>query len=417
VKNLQEITPEQRAILDAAIEDAERSEEILEDLPSDALAELWAGLEAIPNGRVRVARKTAKPGMPAGYMFSVPVDQVGSLDELLERIAAEYGGGDYKISLTNSAGQYLKNMQREIQIAEPVRKIEPVQHRESTPQNDNLSAVASMISAMQENTRAMVDSMRDAQQRQVESTNAILLQALTSGKESNQQAQTPVDMMAMFGMFKEVFGGKKEGDSFENFMQGLTLGRELASEGATESTLQTALKALGEPLLASVAAASAAQMPQQMAMQPNNQQQQRPPQQIAHESRQIAPVQNNAENAGNNQAQKEGEADMLRMLQQWQPYIQILATAAALDADKYIYAELLLDQIEPESLDTVIMNDENYEKLFIFVPNLQQFRQWFDELRKAVLDLREQDLIADQENGAESGGNVSGESEQANVPG
>jgi hypothetical protein len=105
------------------------------------------------------------------------------------------------------------------------------------------------------------------------------------------------------------------------------------------------------------------------------------------------------------------------MLQQWQPYIQILATAAALDADKYIYAELLLDQIEPESLDTVIMNDENYEKLFIFVPNLQQFRQWFDELRKAVLDLREQDLIADQENGAESGGNVSGESEQANVPG
>lgn len=377
-----ELAEEEEANARKREQESELTESLTEEVNS-----IEDELRAMTGAKIKVYKKSNAMGS-GGYLFSVQSDEV-SFDELVDRIRNDWGGGQFRIRVYD--GNRLK-LNRDIEVLEPLRR-----EQNSQQQGGERSELSSILIEMQRSNQRASDELRNFMLQQAQTQSAMLMDVLKSERGAPVSGGGPLDIVQLVTLVKTLIPEPPKSDPFEHFMRGLEFGKENSGGGEGESVLQTAIKALGQPLVDMVQAGAFANMQKPQPIMPqnpqvNNQQQLMPPQQAAIQ----------AESAQQNQNNSGGlsEAQMIQILRQWQPYIQILANAAAQEAEPMVYAELLLDQVPMESLELIVLDERNYEQIFVNIPALVQFRQWFDALRQAVLELRADDLNSDRESDA-----------------
>lgn len=413
------LTAEERALLEKATQ-AEALGEAMELLQSGAADDdsLESELREIQNGKVRVSRKSNKQGSPGGYLFTVGSDEM-SLDDLFDKIRREYGGGEYRLRVTRSSGAFAVN--RDISIAEPLSA--PVVAAAPPPQSDD--RLASILISMQENNRLLMDSMRQQQLAQAESMQTVFVEIIRAQAQREPAPaapqQSPTDMLAMMGMFKELFGAEKHADPMKVFLQGVDFAKKMTGDGGDENPVIEMLKTLAPPLLA-IAQQQGAPA-QRMALAPPQQPPQRAPAQPPVQgagvvvTNQSEVVEMSVESSGAGDAVGEDAAglssqDAIAQLSAYvAPYISILTTAASVDADPETYADMVLDIAPHEQVLAVVENDALYNELLSGVPGIEQTREWFDQLRACLVE-----LIADEQQIDNGGDDVPGGAGSKDIP-
>ena len=402
-------TQEEQNRLNAEIAAAEAEEQQRLD-DEEGFSDIEEELRSMQGAKIRIYKKTGGSGSPGAYLFSENTDI--SMDTLIDRIRNEWGPGIYRARVFGDNNRLRLN--RDIEVLAPLREVQQPQ-QQNGQQNNNQSGFAEVLLEIQRANQRSSDDLRNMMLQQSQSQSELLLKIITADRAAPNTA-AGMDAMSLVTLIKALTPEAKE-SAFESFMKGLEFGKELGSGSEGETMLQTTLKSLGQPLLDLVAAgaltpripAPRIQAPQ--AAQNNNAQ--KPA--IEHK-----PQQQQKQPETEQQLSPEDQ-QMLQILRQWQPYIGMLAVAAQQDGEPMTYAEMLLDQLPPDSLEWVIQKEEDYNKIFLFIPQLQQHRQWFDTLRDAVLELialeRQQ---FDGGAGDDLGDGVSkghGESGSADIPG
>jgi hypothetical protein len=253
---------------------------------------------------------------------------------------------------------------------------------------------------MREQMAAMQSNMMQAQIDAAKSQSETLMKMMeinANNKPELPQQMGPQDIVALMASVKELSGNNGADNPMELFLKGMELGRE-TSEGKDESVLQTAMKTFGAPLAGLAAMSQNQESPVSASVTP-----QRPPaQQIPARQIESPPTETPAQNAPSTD-----DPEMLKKIQlmnQFKPYLQLLVNGADSGGDPDVYANMILDQLPLEQVQT-ILKEENYKELFALIPNLDQYRVWFDQLREIITE-----YIKD-----EPGEHVSEQSEQENI--
>ena len=342
-------------------------------------SDLEAELREFSGAKVRVSKATGAQGSPGGYMFSVNTDEI-SMDDLLDRIRDEYGGGEYRLRVFSN-GRFVMN--RNISVAEstkkPVSQVQPVQPAQSQDR------FAELIIAMQENSRAMMDAVREQQLVAAQGMQEMMVRIFEANSHgSASAASSPTDLLAIVGLVKDLFK-KSGGESEINlFLEGVKFAR--GDSGGDGNPVADILKTLGAPLMSMVTAAQKAQTAPALPRPPT-------PQQLtkafspapAAQGEMTAPAAPIVETAESPVAQMQN-ADWQVAQAQLLPYINILVTAANLDADPGTYADMILDFVPADQAKLVLESDEHYFRCLSMAPDINDNnRAWFDALRATLL--------------------------------
>ena len=318
-------------------------------------------------------------GRKLAFLFSCqPSDY--SLGELQERLRDEYDGGDFRIQVRKGS-KLMVNQGLSVEAPKKLKEYEK-------PKENNNDIVA-LIATMNENSRQSSDDMRTLMMKQSQDNMNMVLKMMEIQAQNNNQKDSGPDMFTMLATFKELFGDKKE-DPMNTFLKGLEFGKELGS--GNEDILTTAVKTFGKPIADMVEHFNQASPIPAPAASRQQMKPQKPQQQIENK-----PAPNNAP-----ENQAEGQDEVLLKLLELKPYINMLVVAASQDADIDTYANMVLDQVDNNTLYQVLNNNEYWDKFFIVVQPANQFRQWFEDLRVTVLDYLNQDSEdgdLDEENG------------------
>ncbi len=413
---------EQQRIDALARESAPKIEEEIDAIPDDDNLEGFLNeLGDEGGGTLSVYRSGHRIGRNFGkaYCFSGQVSDY-DLPSLLDKLRDEYNGGEFRIQIRVN-GRIVKNKVIEVEPPQNNRsKAEPEKQQQQQP--DIASLLMTFQQSMAEQTRAQQDQMRDLMLSQAQQTQTVLLEIIKAGNGGGNNAPPPMSVADVIALAKSM--APKE-DNFELFLRGLEMGKDMGGKGdGDESLLQSVINTVGGPLVdmakaAAVAQASAGQQSQSYQVAGNGvQYAERPelPASIAAGASNADAVSQGQKSSEDNQV-KTGDAMNFQQLQQLQPYIQILANAAALDADVETYANLIIDQVPWETIEFALGSDENYEKLFEAAPALKNWRQWFDDLREVVLLLLQQEKEQTKNTGEDDVNGIHGESGSAHVSG
>lgn len=388
------LTSEEKGALNnaAAAEALSTALELMEgDAPDDDSLE--SELRDIQNGKVRVSRKSNKQGSPGGYLFTIGSDEM-SLDDLMDKIRREYGGGEYRLRVTRSSGAFAIN--RDVSIAEPLTPAVQVAPPAAPASDDRL---ASILISMQENNRLLMDSMRQQQLAQAESMQTVFVEIIRAQAQREPAPaaaqQSPTDMLAMMGMFKELFGSEKHADPMKVFLQGVDFAKKMSGDGDDNPVMEM-FKTLAPPLLAIAQQQGAPMQRPPMVM----------PRAPALPTQPVVPqapavVDTNIRSSGQGDGGVEmtelsgdgsgvSAADseqLLELARQMAPYINVLTTAATIDADPETYANMVLDMVPPEQVLAIVGDDKRYGDLLAQIPGIEELREWFDALRACLVEL------------------------------
>jgi len=364
------LTKSERDALESLALD-ERDNEEIPGLPAKLSDKILMGLDD-DDISMTVSRRTK--GKKTSFLFEL--DEYEDMPSLLTLLRDEYKGGDFVIEGKNAKGQWV--FKQGISVEAPITKDPPASNND----NDFLSVITAMNESnrqQQEMMRAQIEeSRRQAMQMQLDSArsqNEMLLKMMELNSSSKNEAMGPTEMVSLIGALKEVSGADNN-NPMELFLRGMEMGRESANNN-DESFVQAALKSIGAPLM------ELANAPQRQQQQAQHQQTQQP---------QL-------------QSDKTDDPQMMqqmKIIKEWGPFINMLAKAAAQDADPEVYACMILDQAPAGQIDRVLGVDGNYEKLFKLAPQLKQHRQWFDNCRAIVLDYIKEDSAQAPESEPES---------------
>lgn len=346
-----------------------------------------AELEADNGAYVSVYRASAGRSKGA-YVFRCSPSEF-SLPDILDKLRDEYGGGDFRLIVSRN-GAMVKNSS--INVEKP--RLMPQKHEEKPNGGTDL---ASVLMQMQMSQQQQADNMRDLMMALSEKNSAMMLEIVraTGGNRGNQP--TMADMLQMMLTVKELSPaaptetGNPE-KLLDMFFKGMEQGKELAGNGGSDdSLLQTALKTFG-PSLGEITSKLGAMEAQQT--QPVIRPVRRP---------QVLPVAVPAKAAaGVNTAVNNEEEPMLnnflkatQAMQQFSPYINMLVNAAKQDSDVEVYANLILDQLDDDTIAEWVINPENYKKVTSYLPPEINANTdlvgWFDDLRLVVIALLNSD--------------------------
>lgn len=300
-------------------------------------------------------------------------------DEILERLRDVHFGGDFKLQIRNKNGHIQMN-----QLVSVVKKEKP------TPEEERKDDIAAIINAVkdnsQNNSHEMLQLMMQQSQQQMQAMMQqsqqqmlLMMETLKSLKPDAPPPLTSKDMLAMLVSMKELNATDTPAvDPMDNFIKGLTMGKEMG-EGGNDSALSTAIKAFAPgfnsiteqlrnaaptvPATATSAAPAAAPSTEQLP-----------------------------------EPEKMKVLEAQKVLAKLQPLITLCHAGATDGKAVETYAQLLLDQLEPDIVAQYIGVDSYYEKLFQWRPELQAQRHWFDQLRATVVELINAPPLTDSEN-------------------
>jgi hypothetical protein len=343
--------------------------------------DLESELRELAGGKVRVSKVSGVRGEAGGFMFSVDTDEF-SLDDLLTRIRDEYGGGTYRIRVF-SGGRFVVN--RNIDVAAPIKKPETLQPLAPAAQSQD--RFAEVLMTMQENTRAMIEGLRDQQIQSAQNMQETLLRIMEVSNRAGP-TQSPTDFLGILTLAKELFANKGGGD-MKAFLDGVKFARDGGGDGDSNPVTEM-VKGLAAPLMA---LANSAQVGanHQPPMQP-----QRLPAPVAPIAPAVAPVAPaqpqviSAENLPASEQSQTGAEEagqqFAKQLADFSPYVNMLLAAAAVDASPDTYADMILDLMPEEQIFALIEDDQKFEQFMQFVPAANsELRPWFDALRATLL--------------------------------
>lgn len=318
-----------------------------DEVPADSdIDSLLAEEDAPHEVRITVYRITG-PQRRKAYLFSCDAVEF-SRDKLRD----DHGGGDFFV--------YAKRG-RDLLFSKPIL-IEPPRVAPSAPPVQ---------------APALADVVAQAL--------AGLKEVMTAAIAQPKPVETEEDFLRKMTLYKSLFASSAQqaptqpGDSFSIFRQGIEFAKELTSEGKEKTNLDVinnAIEKLGPPLVA-IATRQARREP---VAQP----------------RAAAPI-NNAPATLPAGAQAV-ETPMDEALRTYGPWIVAQAEAGA---DPGIYADLILDQVDPMSL-RAFLSQEPWSKLVAIVPRAADHRAWFDDLLSQVTSGLNEDVSGDDAIGNDS---------------
>lgn len=371
-------------------------------------------INALDNGEsaeIAVFRAEKKQGGMGAFLFRCePVDF--SVPALMEKLRDEYGGGEFRVRVTEATTQRLR-ANRLIRVETPKQSA------------NNAQAVApvagdlvSLLASIQDGNRQQAETMREMMFTQQSENQRMILEIVkATATSAKSEAPTMGEIVQTLVALKELDGSKKSESVgseklIEMFFKGMDQGKELAGAGGgeNESILSQAIKAFGPSIgeiTQALNKANQAQAPQQFQHSPHaapvaNLPRRMVPPALGEENNQnaiVPPVavrqQDDATALVAESGQKNEGDNVQQLLNQFAPYMQMLCVAAAQDADPEVYANMVLDQIAPEMVEEWIASAEKFDILCSYLPPgiRSQKQDWFDYLRDAVLALREDDQI------------------------
>ena len=362
---LSEIDASPGEIIDVPDEESEPEDVALAGL----LTELRGGSE---DATVNVYRQAGR-GKRLSFMFATTPDEYTG-GELMEKIRDDFGPGDYRVHVREGR-RLVAN--RPLSIAEPAKKEE------------------SQITARPEIGVNEIVSIMTAQ---MQSQQAIFMQTMQTIAESLRgvsQQQPSVDPLAMQRSVMETLVSMKglveqqpAKDPTEILMQGITLAKDLVGkDGETNSSdiLLEAVKTFAPTISAT-------------AMQPKHT---NPP------IRGPDGTSINALSGPPNNLQLKTDAQKEREMLMKQSYLKsqlsFLLNLAKDGKDPELYAEVILDQMEVDQVLEFIGKDDALDRLIAIDGKVVQYKDWFLQLKDAIVDLTTPKPEDDNENMSEGG--------------
>ena len=333
----------------------------VEDSPDAALLGVLAELgESDDKAKVNLYRIPSEKGKPDAYITSF---QPSEFD--MDAIALKFGGGTYRVRVYNSASKLSANKIISIEAPKVIEKVEAIQ----APALD----VSAIVSAIAESGKQQA---------------AILAAALQS---LNKPQETESQMLNRMMMYKELFGANQAQQAPQyNPVELLKTGIEIAQMGGdgggNNAWVSKALETFA-PLMGQVLAQNQAQ--------PQAQQRQTP-----RALPQAAPKVENQLSTQTEQTQPTEDDPMNLMMR---AYIGMLSNAAKSNASTEEWANNILDNVPAAQLPEIeglLRSSDWQEKLAQLAPAVNQYPQWFSELRDTVI------FFIDEDKKLTAGGNT-----------
>jgi hypothetical protein len=356
--------------------EADESQTVVDtDSPDiDSLQVMMSELGGADNARVTVHRVNKNRTM--SYVFACTPDEF-SLDTLRD----QYGGGDFRLYITKN-GQLIKGGNRPISV-------EPRQQQQAPQEAAPSSGVAEMLAMIREMQAVQLASM----QRAAAPANPLAgidLPAVITAIAAAVTALRPPPAPALPPPPPPVDNSDR---AINMLLKGIELAKDLgAGGGGGESSLMDVARDLMKsPMLAAVVQASAASPPRPA--------QPRPPQNVSHAK---LPAPN-----GSSQTPQPGQQPMQAAPTPEQPpqqtrenviagYLAILVQKATEGADPQLYAAMILDNVDDETIISMLERKPTaVDALIADCPTVATQRQWFEDLVSIIKSAYEDDDEAD----------------------
>ena len=287
------------------------------------------------------------------FLFSSTPDDMGGSD-IMEKCRDEYGGGDFRMHVRDNAG-LVRNVGFSVEA--PKEKPEP-------EKPDGLG-IAEILAIMQTSNDRMMTMFT--------STMATFAEAFKGGQ--NQQPQfNPIDaqrsiiesVAALKGLTEDKRPPK---DPIDMLVQGVTLAKEIAGKDGETNSSDILLEAIKQfaPTITTAATRGGVPGSPQIPAGPS------------------APVDPQAEA----DAQREVQLNMRNMVIKGQ--VDFLVNCAKANKDPELYAELLLDQVGPDMAVNFVNQPDAMDKLVAINAEVLQYRIWFEELKRHILEMTTED--------------------------
>lgn len=333
-------------------------------------------LNAIGEGEQGGAVRVYRQG-PGGYRDVEYLDTYPPSDFSMQAIQRDYGAGTYRVHVQGPDGAMLANQQ--VKVGKPRSGEAPRSETGMMPRN---TAGDPMVLLMQNMMQTMLTGMERIADKMASAAPAApapsmkeLAETLATlnGLRPAQAApiEAPKDTLA----------------TFREFLELQSLLRSAGGEGNTEADIWAKMiDKFGEPVARVFSAMQQKQQAQALAA----------PATPATPAAQPNPIAQ--EPAAMNDAQK----------QQADAFAAVLYQAASRNSDPGTYADLILDQITPESPDEAallaMLGASNWWELFTQqYPQAAQWPDWFARLREAILDAYKPENSADLTTGSGGG--------------
>lgn len=319
------------------------------------------------------------PASESGYCATY-----SSAELSLDRIRDEFGAGKYKIRGLNERNRYIGG--KNVSLVGTTK-------RNNDPQpvvKTDVPTFSDMIALMNQSSQRQMDMMMMMQKSQTD-----MLAAVLGNRGNGAPVYDPnaaqANMIAMMGVMKDLFKPSETG-AVDMLMKGLELGRELGGEGGEMDWMSLAAKGLDtiKPALEAQNAAIKANPRPQMRpqlQQPRPQPARLPTQSTAAPAAPAAPPPPSPSTP-----EKPKEEDMNLQLITWvKGQVRLLAYQAKRQSDPELYAAVFVDNLPPEiGEDQVLANfsaDDALDKLALIAPEVIENKAWFEEFRKAVVEM------------------------------
>lgn len=315
----------------------------LEDAPDDiSLLNVLSDLESDSEGvKVNVYRSQSGTKKLA-YLFSCQPDEFG-----LEKLRDEYGGGDFRV-IVRKDGLNVANKAVSVEAPKEAPKLDI----------SSSNQLETLVKAMQTGFES-------------------ILAAVVHSNQPQSTDQVEVRMLEKMAMYKQLFAqqapvsASDTTDTLGTFLKGIEFMRSMDTnnrEATTADVLMETVKTAMPALAAAMTAPKTAPIPAQP---------------VLTSPAQESPIQE--------------QADMFKH------YVQHLCNQAARDADTYIWAGLICEQMPEADLRTLIADPLVIDKLSAYDARVLQYRQWFVDL---VAEIK--NYLTTDEIGASVGENPSG---------
>lgn len=385
----------------------EITQETAEEVEEKSLDGMLAELRGANNVTVNVYR-TGK-GRHLAFLFTcAPTDY--TLGQLQEKLRDEYAGGEFRVHVRKQ-GLLVAN---QIIAVEAPKTTQGIPAPISAPVADN--GMASLLVAMQENTRTMMMALQDSQNRQQENMMNLMTTLFSSVSKREQPQQSSVaELLGLLATSKNLFDSGEKVDSFEMFQKGL----EFAQHNNGERNPLTALvDSMGPAVVAlaeQVKAAPRATIPQGAPIRPapvafdpprppnaaiptSSPVYPNPPIESAHP---IATPENPP--ITERPIVSESQITIPPDYQEFAHLLPILLNAAVADTDPEVYANVLLDQVPRNKLLTILGDKNRFMLVLEALPSdFHPYKEWFEELRDITVEIVQEEQTAEDNAGDNS---------------
>jgi len=325
--------------------------------PGDVIARALDEMDAHEQASFNVYEQLEGNSSKMPFLFTVAADQY-TIEQLLSKIAHEYGGGNYRIHLRGSTTQG-----KNLLIA---NQVFPVKEPKRPPENEakaNDTSTDKLLEYMRERDRKTDEQMSELRR---EVTEARTSRGSENADPFNAMERAMQVMAQMHNMIPQGNGSPagKQKSLIEQLHEAKEISKYFSESTGEQSEFVSLIREGLGPLI-------------EMAKSQNS-----------HNQSQNTTGNQNMNGAPQSQSQPKPTSTEQEMQQTIGGHVQFLLQAAARNGDPEVYADMVLD-FTPEQhyaqLREFLMQPNALEVITAKVPAIAQHLEWFKSLKTAIL--------------------------------